>query len=304
MTPANLWPDIRKARAISASPALDLSISSNLYITDQQGIWFEEVMTDQDYRQSVSESLNVGENAWVELLDKTKLRSKNRSLAVIDCGPANPDESIRKLKKLMQTVQVNQYVAIDMNDHLLSKIKLHVSNALGIPTRFVQSRFEDLTHDDLGDTIGSEAVVLFGSTEMNYEVDELTTLLTNFCKPGMLIAFESLLRTSDQSVLGYESKAVRRFAFGPLWLLGAHEDQFEFHPFFWEKRIILEFVSKMSVETRIDEYPLLQRGDTVWTAFSRRPTAEQHKKGFAQIAEPVGTIISVGRIASSIGRFR
>jgi hypothetical protein len=285
-------------------PALDLSISSNLYITDEQGCWFEEVMADPQYQLNVSDALGSGESAWLDLLNKTKLRSKHRRITVVDCGPANPQESIRKLAKLMRAVTVAEYVVIDMNDHLLSKIKSHVAGALGIPSRFIRSRFEDLHQESIGDAAAEDTLLLFGSTEMNYEADELAGVLRNFCTPGMLLAFEGLVRANDGSTVGYESEVVQRFAFGPLWLLGAEQKQFEFHPTFLDDRIILEFVAKESVEFNVDGFPVVQKSDAVWTAFSRRPTFEQYKESFATFANPIGTMISDRRIASSLGHYR
>ena len=304
MTTIRPRPEIRRRNQVLQQSALDLSISSNLYLTDEQGIWFESVMEDRDYQKGVSEFLCSGEDALLELLAKTTIRSRNRKVTVIDCGPANAKESIRRLTKLMRAVSVAQYIAIDMNDHLLSKIKAHVSNALGIPSQFIQSRFEELSQGSFQRARSEQELLLFGSTGMNYENDELAKVFRKFCTPGMLIASESLIRTGSGSVVGYESRAVRRFAFGPLWLLGASEEDFDFHPVFAGDRILLEFLAKVPVNFAIAGYPALERGDAVCTAFSRRPTFDEHKKSFAEIAEPIGTITSCSRIATSLGRFR
>lgn len=297
-------PEIRRNGPTSDRPALDLSISSNLYLTDEQGLWFEQVMEDQQYRLNVSDALGSGENAWLDLLNRAKLKPRHRRITIIDCGPANPQESIRKLTKLMRAITVAQYVVIDMNGHLLSNIRTGVAGRLGIPTRFIQSRFEELNRDSFGDAAVEDSLLLFGSTEMNYETDELVGVLHNFCSPGMLLAFEGLTQIDDGSVAGYQSGAVERFAFGPLWLLGAKQEQFEFHPVFRHDRIILEFIAKTPLAFEAGGYPTLKEGDAVWTAFSRRPTLEQYTKNFAMIAKPLGTPISDGRIASSLGRYR
>jgi hypothetical protein len=223
---------------------------------------------------------------------------------VVDCGPASPQESIRKLTKLLRAVTVAQYIAIDMNSHLLSKIRLQVPGATGIPTKFIESKFEDLGHDSLADVAADEVLILFGSTEMNYEPDELAVVLRRFCAPGMLLAFESLLLTNGGSTAGYESEAVRQFAFGPIWLLGVKEEQFQFKPIFVNGRIILEFRAKETIDLNIEGFPNLREGDAVWTAFSRRPNLAQHEIDFVRIAEPLGTRVTDGRIASSLGRFR
>ena len=297
-------PEIRVSNSLSRKPALDLSLSSNLYLTDEQGRWFEEVMEDKEYKQKVSNALTTGENAWLQLLSKTKLSSKHSRITVIDCGPADPQESIRKLTKLMRAVTVGQYIVVDMNDHLLERIRSTVSGALGIPSRFVKSRFEELHQADWGDATSGDTLLLFGSTEMNYEADELRGVLSNFCTPGMLLAFEGLLRIDGGSPAGYESRAVEQFAFGPLWLLGATLEQFTFHPVFIEDRIILEFIAKEPITFSVAGYPSLQKDDAVWTAFSRRPTIDQHKLNFELTADALGTIVSDGKIASSLGRFR
>jgi len=261
-------------------------------------------MEDPVYQSIVSEGLAGAENAWMNLLMRTKLRSGHKKITVVDCGPASPEESIRKLTKLMRAVTVAQYVAIDMNAHLLAKIRLRVSGATGIPTKFIQSRFEDLDHDSLADVASEEVLILFGSTEMNYEPEELALVLQRFCAPGMLLAVESLLLTDGGSTAGYESEAVQQFAFGPLWLLNAHRDQFDFNALFLDGRIILEYRAKCSIVFNAEGYPALREGDAVWTAFSRRPTLVQHRADFGQLAETLGTLVTHGRIASSLGRFR
>ena len=297
-------PEIRKQSRSSSRPALDLSVSSNLYLTDQQGRWFEEVMEDPKYKQSVADALDGGENALLHLLERTKLRALHRRITVVDCGPASFQESIRKLQKLLRTVIIAQYVVIDMNAHLLSKIKDRVIVTLGVPTTFIQSRFEDLTHDSLADVAAEETLLLFGSTEMNYEPDELADVLRNFCAPGTLLAFEGLLHTDDDFSAGYRSAAVERFAFGPLWLLGSNKEQFDFNPTVHDERIILEFIAKEHIDFGIVGYPFLNAGDTVWTAFSRRPTIAQHKESLALIADRIDTLTLDPRIMSSLGRLR
>jgi len=304
MTMKTPLPEIRSINRSPYQPALDLSVSSNLYLTDQQGQWFEDVMDDPEYRETVSSALDGGEDALFRLLAKTRLRGAHRRITVVDCGPASIQESIRKLQKLMRTVTVAEYVVIDMNAHLLSKIQSRVAGTLGVPTRFIQSRFEDLTHESLADSAAEETLLLFGSTEMNYEPDELVDVLHKFCLPGTLLAFEGLLRTIDGSTTGYKSAAVARFAFGPLFLLGAHQEQFDFAPVFLGDRIVLEFIANQTMEFQSEGYPSLKCGDAVWTAFSRRPTLEQHKASFALIADPIDTLVLEPRIASSLGRFR
>lgn len=295
-------PEIRKNNHSKLKPALDLSISSNLYLTDEQGEWFEAVLEDPEYKDTVATLLDGGEDALLRLLNRAKLRDSHRRITVVDCGPASIQESIRKLQRLMRSVIVAQYIVIDMNAHLLSKIKGQVAGTLGVPTRFLQSRFEDLTHNQLTDAAADETLLLFGSTEMNYEPDELADVLQRFCLPGTLLAFEGLVRTEECSAVGYRSDIVKRFAFGPLWLLGANEDQFDFNPSFFEDRILLEYVAKEPLTFGIGPYPSLDRGDVVWTAFSRRPTVREYRESWAQIAEPVGSVHSDSRIVSSLAR--
>lgn len=295
-------PEVRPNHHARQKPVLDLSISSNLYLTDAQGQWFEAVLEDAEYKDTVATALDGGEDALLRLLRRAKLRGSHRRITVVDCGPASIQESIRKLQKLMRTVTVAEYIAIDMNAHLLSKIKGRVAGTLGVPTRFIHSRFEDLTHDELTDAAADETLLLFGSTEMNYEPDELAGVLQRFCLPGTLLAFEGLVRTEEGSTMGYRSEAVRRFAFGPLWLLGVREEQFEFNPTFLDDRILLEYVAKEPIELGGVPYPSLEPGDTVWTAFSRRPTVRQNQENLAQIAEPIGTLRLDPRIVTSLGR--
>lgn len=295
-------PEIRGNSQTRRRPTLDLSISSNLYLTDEQGEWFEAVLNDPEYKDTVETALDGGEDALLPLLDRVKLSGSHRRVTIVDCGPASIGESIRKLQKLMRSIFVAQYIVIDMNAHLLSKIKDGVASTLGVPTRFLQSRFEDVTHDLLADAAADEILLLFGSTEMNYEPDELANVLQRFCPPRTLLALEGLLRTGEGSVVGYQSDAVKHFAFGPLWLLGATEEQFEFNPVFLDDRIVLEFIAKASVEFASNSYPPLASGDTAWTAFSRRPTAKEHRQSLAQIGQPIGFKSSDPRILTSLSR--
>ena len=295
-------PEIRTNNHSRLKPALDLSISSNLYLSDEQGEWFEAVLEDPEYKDTVATALNGGEDALLRLLDRAALRGSHRRITVVDCGPASIQESIRKLQKLMRSVTVAQYIVIDMNGHLLSRIKGRVAGTLGVPTRFIQSRFEDLSYHELADAAADEILLLFGSTEMNYEPDELANVLQGFCLPGTLLALEGLVRKGEGSTVGYRSEIVRRFAFGPLWLLGAHEDQFDFNPSFFDDRILLEFVAKERMTFGINPYPSLDPGDVVWTAFSRRPTVCEYRETLEQFAEPIASLSSDFRILSSLAR--
>src|ERR1700683_4583256 len=167
---------------------VDFTHSANLSLTESQGLWCETVLAAKHYRRSVYEPLSAAEVVLPQLLSAFLDEHPHHDLTVIDCGPASPEESVRKLEILSTVATIVRYVAIDVNSLLLSRIQAGVSQRFGISVHLLQSRFEDLEKVALRDRITGNSLLLFGSTGLNFEAYELTTLFRHLCPRGTLIS--------------------------------------------------------------------------------------------------------------------
>jgi hypothetical protein len=296
-------PIIRRELRRAGRKVFDLSDSSNLYLTPRQGRWYEGVLADSTYRDSVAAPLAQAGNALPCLLQSVATARDGQPLTVVDCGPATAEESVRKLRALVSIVAVRRYVVIDVNSMLLSKVKQGVTAQTKFPVTTIQRRFEEIESRVLRLDAEGGVLLLFGSTGMNYESGDLVRLMRRMCFPGMLVSLESLLRNeAPPSSREYESEAISRFAFGPLRLLGADPEQFDFRSVSAKDRVRLEFVARRTVVLRHRKVLRLRPGDQVWTAFSRRPTLGQHQAEVGQIAVRFSTFVLENRVAASLGQ--
>jgi hypothetical protein len=295
-------PIVRRVLRQNEQTILDLSDSANLYLTPSQGRLYERVLADNLYRESVAGPLAQAGNALALLLT-TIAPMDTQPLTIVDCGPATAEESIRKLRALRHVVKVRRYVAVDVNSRLLSKVKAGVASNLRFPVTTLQKRFEELDTQTLREHAEGKVLLLFGSTCMNYEPAALLRLMHRLSFPGLLISLESLLRNDSlSSSRGYESDAVVRFAFGPLALLDADIEDFDFHSRAASGRVRLEFVAKRRTRLEHPKAPRLSPGDRVWTAFSRRPTLLEHQAEVSQIAARFDTFVLENRVVASLGQ--
>jgi len=300
----HLLPVIRRIVKRGTHTVVDLSESANLYLTARQGEAYEAVVADQMYRESIAAPLAAGAEMLPHLLRSIATGKKVNPVTIVDCGPATAEESLRKLDSLRQVVTVLRYVVVDVNPRLVSKVKTGVVHSSAVPVTILRRRFEELDPSILRQHITGGALLLFGSTGMNYESAELVHLLRKLCFSGMLVSLESLLRDDEVLTRGYESEAVIQFAFAPLSLLGASREQFEFRPSLSEGRVSLEFVAKRRTQLRHPEAPVLQPGDRVRTAFSRRPTLYDHQQEVGRIlGSNFNTFVLRNRVAASLGCF-
>jgi hypothetical protein len=299
----SLIPDVRDRRTRNGKQVLDLTFSANLYLTPAQGRAFEEVLDDPLYKSAVSAPLEAAADTLPFLLERATLSTPLESITVIDCGPATHQEAVRKLEALANVVKVKRYVVVDINSRLLTRTKAGVCRRLGIPVTTLKHRFEDLDRRVLREHAEGDALLLFGSTGMNYEQDELENLLQRLCFPGMFVSLENLIHSRDGISKGYESDAVIRFAFGPISLLGGTIEQFEFKSVNLQDRVRLEFRAKERVKLQHAHEVHLEVGDRVWTAFSRRPLLSEHQLELARITDRFDTVVLNNAVAASLGRF-
>lgn len=296
-------PTISRVLRRAGHTTLDLSESANLYLTPAQGRWFEAVLADATYQESVVAPLARAGNALPYLLGSVAPSAQNQALTVVDCGPATAEESVRKLRALQQVGVIRRYVVIDVNSILLARVKAGVAADLGFPVATIQKRFEEIDSGTLHQQCDGLVLLLFGSTGMNYEPADLRRLTRRLCSPGTLISFESLLRRDGVlTAPEYKSDAVVRFAFGPLWMLGAALDQFDFRLLPAKDRVRFEFVARRRVRLEHPDAPCLRVGDRVWTAFSRRPTLSEYQTEVCRIARHVGTFIFEDQVVASLGQ--
>jgi Histidine-specific methyltransferase, SAM-dependent len=296
-------PTIRRILRQAGSTLVDMSDSANLYLTPTQGRLYEGVLADSVYQKAVAGPLAEAGNGLATLLESVASTEADEPLTVIDCGPGTAEESVRKLRSLRGVVSVRRYVAVDVNSRLLSKVKTGVVAELGFPVSTIQKRFEELDSHSVREHAEGKVLLLFGSTCMNYEHSELIRLIRGLSFPGMLISMESMLRTREAfSSKEYESDAVIQFAFGPLGLLDAALEHFDFRSIAANGRVRLEFIAKRSVRLRHPKIPALRSGDRVWTAFSRRPTLLEYQQEISQIAARFDTFVLENRVAASLGQ--
>ena len=303
MTKQGAVPRISRVMRRVGHTVLDLSDSANLYLTATQGRWFEAVLADASYEESVARPLALAAHALPYLLSELAPAVGGKPLTVVDCGPATAEESIRKLRALEKVVAIRQYIAVDVNSRLLTKVEAGVRAELGFPVSTVRKRFEELDGLVLRKHSEGEVLLLFGSTGMNYEPTGLMKLMRRLCVPGTFISFESLLRNGK--VLAsreYQSDEVIRFAFGPLWLLGATLDQFDFRLLPTRDRLRLEFRARRPISLDHPSVPNLREGDRVWTAFSRRPTLAEYQSEVSRITGRFDTFVVEGQVVASIGQ--
>ncbi len=296
-------PTIRRVLRKGGRTLLDLADSANLYLTPAQGKLYESVLADGSYLESVAAPLAQAGDALALLLKSVASLGARQPLTVVDCGPATSEESIRKLRALRHVVAVRRYVAVDVNSRLLSKVKAGVVADLGFPVTTIQKRFEELDSDALHKHAEGTVLLLFGSTCMNYEREVLRRLMHRLSFPGLLISLETLLRNDGVlSSSEYASDAVARFAFGPLWLLDAVPEHFDFRSIAANGRVLLEFIAKRRIRLDHPEAPPLLPGDRVWTAFSRRPTLLEHQAEVSRIAARFDSFVLENRVVASLGQ--
>jgi hypothetical protein len=148
-------------------------------------------------------------------------------------------------------------------------------------------------------------LLLFGSTWMNYDTADMARLMRRLCFPGMLISFESSLRSGRRLLCReYESSAVIRFAFGPLSLVGATLEQFDFQLLAAKDRLRFEFIARRSVRLEHPGAPRLRAGDRVRTAISRRPTLSEYRTEASRMADRFDTFVLDNQVVASLGRVK
>lgn len=298
-------PTVRAIVRIGSQTVVDLADSANLYLTDMQARWYEGVLHDVNYNNTVAERLAEAADTIPCLYRSVAGAKARRPLAVVDCGPATAEESVRKLRLMAGVAKVTRYIAIDVNSRLLSKVRAGVHRDLGIEVTTVEAKFETLDRNIIERPTQGEILLIFGSTAMNYEPDVLISLLGRLSSPGIFISVETLLRNGVHTLAaGYHSPAVETFVFGPLWLVGGRRDAFDFRAVESLDRVSLQFVAKSDVRLRHPEIPALRLGDIVQTCFSRRPTLSEHKAEFCRVVSRCETAVINDTVAGSLGEVK
>ena len=284
---------------------IDLCDSANLYLTTLQGHWYEQVLADPMYQKSVTSPLTHAAESLPYLLRSVATTKRDQPFTVVDCGPATAEESIRKLRALQNFITIGRYVVIDINSRLLTNVKRGVASQAGLQVTAIRQRFEEVTSETLRAHASGKVLLLFGSTGMNYERVALLRLMRRLCFPGNFVSMESVLRDGARPSPGpYESEAVARFAFGPLWHRGAKREDFQYRSVPAEDRVRIEFIAKRDLTLGRPRKLRLRRGDSVWTAFSRRPTISEHQEELAQLARRFDTFIWHNKVAASVAQIK
>jgi hypothetical protein len=295
-------PIVRNITRRDGRRVVDLSESSNLYLTAQQGRWFERVVHDELYSKEVVDPLSRAAGVVPSLCFAMTKGQLDSGISLINCGPATAKESVDRLRSMMKLGRVVEYVIVDMNSRLLQNALDGLRDA-GVEVRAVCGRFEALGRGDFGKLCRGQPMLLFGSTCMNYEPSELRPLLARMVDPGTFVAMETLVRkASIQDAGAYMSRSVRRFVFGPLWLAGGDPGQFEFVSAESRDRIRLGFEARTKVALRHPDIGELHPNDLVWTAFSRRPSALEHLRDSRMLSNEVSVAFIGDHVAATVFR--
>jgi hypothetical protein len=296
-----LVPELRHVRRRDGRVVVDLTHSANLYLAEFQGDAYEAMLVGGTYAQQVSKTLALGPSFLGPLLEM-QFAGRHGPVVVVDCGPGTAETAVAQLRHVSQFASELTYVPIDVNGKLLKNVTHVVGRQFDMAINPICARFEDVDAVSIPERMGSLRVVLFGATGINYETGELKRILTALAGPRAIVAFDFLLRVPGADcVSAYRSRAVGKFAFGPLRLLGGKANDFAFEPRWRAGRVSLEFRAQRRTRLALDRCSTLEKGDVVCTAFSRRPTSNEYLRLVKQILRKSHTVIADHVLATTVG---
>jgi hypothetical protein len=298
-----VFPRVRSIQTIGDRTYVDLADSRNLYITERQGELFERVTHTAAYRRNVTAPLREGLR-YLPALAQAFMKTVSGVL-VFDCGPSDADSALFNWREIREAVRVSRYVVIDVNPRLLSSATRGLRKAGQADVEGRCQSFETFDRNAVDLEGGGPVAVLFGATGVNFDPGRLVDVLRGMTRAGDILCLQSIIRTgyltSRTSFREYSSPAVREFAFEPLALLGGRPGDFEFRCVPSSDRFEFRFIANTSATLRLPENQELQRGSVVTTAFSRRPSIDEHE-GFLQgVLSRHDTVITSSSVATSVG---
>ena len=283
---------------------LDLAASANWYLTPQQARLYEKAVSTGEYMRDVLNSVRSAEEEFLRLW--RSLNSSSQSdLTIVDCGPGAHEQGVSHLLMWQESCSLCEYIVIDVNARLLRKAVEVARKHLACTAKGVRSDFWDLKRDDLRLRDRSDILFLFGTTGINIDIVEFSSILSNFCLRGDRIALLEIVRKDDDgqqpSLQGYCSSAVDRFVFEPVRLLGGRRRDFVRAFRYQNGRIEFLFKSRREVELDGKVRFRLARGCSVLTGFSRRPTERELEMTYGEVFENFKSSAVRGGCVATIG---
>jgi hypothetical protein len=284
-------------RALSSQRFIDLAYSANLYQTTEQALLYERVRRVGSYHDSVISPLYRSRSYLADVL-RRRLPRRQR-VAFYDCGP-DPAEAAKLLRQLDETLNLERYIAVDVNGDLLTATQEALSEKRGLRVDKRLSAFESFSLANERLAKGTAVVLFFGATGINYSPRTLRALLQRMTKPRTIVSLQTIIGNAADSYEAYGDAATQRFAFEPLRLLGGTKEQFSFKVGLSRNRLDMLYVANERVALGRERLEV-KRGDVVRTAFSRRHSLASFAAEFAVMGHSGTTIVGEGGAALAAG---
>jgi Histidine-specific methyltransferase, SAM-dependent len=293
---------LRSVSTVDGKKLVDLAESANLYLTAKQGgLYQKAIRQSPDYNSHILQPLYQAEVELPWLLNIAR-DFGDRDLTLVDCGPGTVEDGRLHIDMLAKFSRNLSYIIIDVNASLLDTVLRGLPSIGSVVT--IDKRFEDLERSHLEISDRSDALFIFGSTAMNFDLLYFKSILDRLTRPGDLVALQAVLCDDldfVKHVDRYITQPIIDFTFGPLELLGARIDQFcpEFR---WsDNRIEFRFRALDKMLLLHPECRELDVGDIVLTGFSRRPSRIDYELEMKRLFRHAATRVSAGGVAISVG---
>lgn len=208
----NIYPGKRFYETFSQKQIFDLI--SNLTIHREVPLCYTYVDGGADFWDKYANRLVKEEipnllNSTVDLLEgnfeQLKKQLGNRKINVIDLGPGNGLPIRNLLTHLLQSNQLNRYIAIDISKTMLGIAEDHITSWFGNKVKF-EGYIRDFSYERFDDIIASEQtdeaplnlVLLLGGTLSNFRSPNLSLqAINNSLGIGDLFIYSSKLDTPN-----------------------------------------------------------------------------------------------------------
>lgn len=189
---------------------------------------------------------------------------------LIDLGPGYPDKSLPIAKFLAGKSPLN-YFPVDIS---LMYLKIAEDAMKPYCTKItpVNSKFEDLKSANAFKDL-KNPYIMIGLTFMNFNCDNILTLLKEVINNNGNVIFASELKTKNtqEIIQQYLNEETKNFAFTPLEILGFNPNFFTYEAAFNNNRIEISFIAKSNIESENITFP---KGAKIITAISNRYSPE------------------------------
>ncbi len=189
---------------------------------------------------------------------------------LIDLGPGYPDKSLPIAKFLFGKSLLN-YFPVDISPTYL-KIAEDEMKPYCTKITPINLKFEDLKNANAFKNL-KNPYIMIGLTFMNFNCDNILTLLKEVINNNGNVIFASELKTKNtqEIIQQYLNEETKNFAFTPLEILGFNQNLFTYDAAFNNNRIEISFIAKSDIEL---ENIFLSKGTKIITAISNRYSPE------------------------------